>query len=34
MTEQETPVITLPADYDESQIKLCKVEDPNCESCQ
>jgi hypothetical protein len=34
MTEQEQPVITLPADYDENAIKLCKVDDPSCESCQ
>jgi hypothetical protein len=31
---QAAPVITLPADFDESQIKLCKIEDPSCESCQ
>ncbi len=31
---QDQPVITLPADFDESQIKLCKIDDPTCESCQ
>lgn len=32
MTEE--PIITLPADYDESAIALCRVDDPSCESCQ
>jgi len=31
---QEQPTITLPADFDESQIKLCRIDDPSCESCQ
>lgn len=32
--EKEQPVITLPADFDEADIKLCKIDDPDCEACQ
>lgn len=34
MPEVEAPIIVLPADFDESLIKLCKIDDPSCESCQ
>ena len=32
--QADAPVITLPSDFDESQIKLCRIDDPDCESCQ
>lgn len=27
-------VITLPSDYSEANIKLCRIDEPDCESCQ
>lgn len=28
------PVITLPDDIDAKEIKLCRIDDPDCEACQ
>lgn len=27
-------VITLPSDYSEANIKLCKIAEPNCTACE
>lgn len=32
--QSSAPVITLPEDIDTKEIKLCRIDDPNCESCQ
>lgn len=28
------PTITLPDDIDTKEIKLCRIDDPDCEACQ
>lgn len=32
--QNNQPVITLPEDIDSKEIKLCRIDDPDCESCQ
>lgn len=32
--EQDQPVVTLPVDFDSKEIKLCRIDDPDCEACQ
>ncbi len=32
--QSSAPVITLPEDIDTKEIKLCRIDDPNCTACE